>query len=103
MKVDPKFQSHAVNVAGSVDAAVSLLGNPSELVPVLQGLGKRHHGYGALEEHYDVLGATLLETLEAGAGVAKVSWTPELRDAWTDVWVTVATTMKGDLYATSSR
>ena len=49
------------------------------------------------------LGATLLETLEAGAGVAKVSWTPELRDAWTDVWVTVATTMKGDLYATSSK
>ena len=41
--------------------------------------------------------------LEAGAGVAKVSWTPELRDAWTEVWVTVATTMKGDLYGTSSK
>ena len=29
--------------------------------------------------------------------------TRERRDAWTDVWATVATTMKGDLYATSSR
>ena len=73
VKADPKFQSHAVNAAGSVDAAVSLLGNPSELVPVLQGLGKRHHGYGVEEEHYDVLGSALLEALEEGAGVEGIS------------------------------
>ena len=108
VKADPKFQSHAVNVAGAIDTAVSLLGNPSELVPVLQGLGKRHHGYGVEEEHYDVLGSALLETLEEGTALSKVSpggrgWTRELRDAWTETWVTVAATMKGDLYGTSSK
>ena len=66
VRAHPKFQSHAVNVAGAIDKAVSLLGNSSELVPVLRGLGERLHGYGVEEEHYDLLGSALLEALEEG-------------------------------------
>lgn len=108
VRADPKFQSHAVNVAGAIDKAVSLLGNSSELVPLLRGLGERHHGYGVEEEHYDLLGSALLEALEEGTALSGVSpggrgWTRELGDAWTETWATVAATMKGDLYGTSPR
>ena len=73
VRAHPKFQSHAVNVAGAIDKAVSLLGNSSELVPVLRGLGERHHGYGVEEEHYDLLGSALLEALEEGTALSGVS------------------------------
>ena len=98
VKVDPKFQSHAVS-HGSVDAAVSLLGNPSELVPVLRGWERDTTATAPESTRCPGRGCSRLSggrqgregILDAGA-----------RDAWTDVWVTVATT-EGDLYATSSK
>ena len=108
VRAHPKFQSHAVDVADAIDKAVSLLGNSSELVPVLRELGERLRGYGVEEEHHDLLGSALLEALEEGTALSGVSpggrgWTRELRDAWTETWATVAATMKGDLHGTSPR
>jgi nitric oxide dioxygenase len=49
------------------------------LVPAAQQLARRHVGYGALPEHYPVVGAALLDTLAKGLGD---EFTPEVRDAW---------------------
>jgi nitric oxide dioxygenase len=59
---------------------VASLDNPGQLVPMAQGLGRRHAGYGVAEEHYPAVGAALLWTLEQGLGD---QFTPETRDAWT--------------------
>ena len=108
VRAHPRFRSHAVDAADAIDDAVSLLGNSSELVPVLRGLEERLRGYGVEEEHYDLLGSALLEALEEGTALSGVSpggrgWTRELCDAWTETWANVAATMKGDLYGTSPR
>jgi len=49
------------------------------IVPAAQQLARRHAGYGARPEHYPVVGAALIDTLEKGLGPA---FTPEVREAW---------------------
>ena len=71
--------------------AVNGLTNLEAIVSAVQDLGKRHVGYGVKDEHYDTVGAALLETLEVGLGD---EWNDELKTAWTEVYVTLATVMK---------
>ena len=70
--------------------AVSLLNNLPMLAPVLQNLGQRHAGYGVTSGHYNDVGAALLATLEAGLGD---DFTPEIRQAWTEVYGLISSTM----------
>ena len=60
-------------------------------MPALQDLGRRHAGYGVQDRHYDTVGATLLKTLRQGLGVA---YTPEVEEAWSEVYGVLAGTMK---------
>ncbi|NME70859.1 globin family protein [Flammeovirga aprica] len=72
-------------------AAVNGLNNLEALVPVVQDLGKRHVGYNVEDSHYDTVAAALLYTLETGLGD---NWNEEVKEAWTTVYVVLATTMK---------
>lgn len=74
-----------------IGVAVGLLDKPQLLIPALQSLGRRHADYGVRDEHYDTVGTALLSTLEQGTGVA---FTPEVREAWIDVYGVIARTMK---------
>lgn len=71
--------------------AVSKLDEPTTLMPALAQLGQRHAGYGVRDAHYDTVGVALLTTLRQGLGVA---YTPEVEDAWTEVYGVIASTMK---------
>lgn len=73
-----------------IGAAVGKLDDLGTLVPILQGLGRRHGGYGVVPAHYAVVGAALLKTLEEGLGDA---FTPATRQAWTEVYGVIASTM----------
>src|SRR5450631_160167 len=64
----------------SLAVVVNCLNNLETLLPAASALATRHVSYGAKAEHYPVVGAALLWTLENGLGDA---WTPELADAWT--------------------
>lgn len=59
--------------------AVGSLDRFEQLEPVLSDLGARHAGYGVEPAHYAVVGAALLETLEAGLAEF---WKPEVAEAW---------------------
>jgi hemoglobin-like flavoprotein len=69
-----------------------------QLVPAVQNLGKRHAGYGVTDAHYDTVGGALLWTLEQGLGP---EFTPDVKSAWTTVYVLLASTMKGGAQAPS--
>jgi hemoglobin-like flavoprotein len=66
---------------------VNGLSNLSLVLPAASALAKRHVGYGAKPEHYPVVGAALLWTMEKGLGDA---WTPELAAAWTAAYGTLS-------------
>ncbi len=74
-----------------INTAVNSLNNLEAVVPAVEEMGKRHVGYGVKEEDYDVVGEALLWTLGAGLGDA---FTDEVKQAWTDTYVLLATTMK---------
>ena len=74
-----------------IGAAVGKLGDLDTLVPILQGLGRRHVAYGVQDAHYDTVGAALLLTLSQGLGEG---FTPAVRAAWTEVYGVMAKVMK---------
>jgi len=74
-----------------IATAVNGLNNLEAIVPAVQQLGKNHAGYGVTDQMYDTVAAALLETLEVGLGD---DFTPEVKGAWTEVYVLLATTMK---------
>jgi len=79
-----------------IDAAVAKLDDLDSLVPVLQQLGQRHATYGVLPAHYDIVGASLLKTLEQGLGAA---FTPATKEAWTAVYGLIASVMVAETRA----
>ncbi|WP_316170609.1 MULTISPECIES: globin family protein [unclassified Bradyrhizobium] len=66
---------------------VNGLTNLPAILPAASALAKRHVDYGAKPEHYPVVGAALLWTLEKGLGDG---WTPDVADAWTAAYGTLS-------------
>jgi hemoglobin-like flavoprotein len=66
------------------------LRNLDRIIPTLHALGARHVQYGALPEHYPVVGQTLIASMEHIAGDA---WRPEYGEAWTAAFGVVAGVM----------
>ena len=82
-----------------ITTAVRGLGDLGQLVGAIQAMGKRHVGYGVKAEHYDTVGAALLDTLEKGLGDV---WTPPHKEAWTLTYTTLATVMKEASYGSAA-
>ena len=89
------LKKHGANVVMTVNTAVDGLSDLDALVPVLQGLGKRHVAYGVLPPHYGVVGQALIATLGAALGDA---FTDDVKTAWLAVYGIVQATMIGDNY-----
>jgi nitric oxide dioxygenase len=79
-------------------AVVNGLSNLESILPAACALATRHVAYGAKAEHYPVVGATLLWTLEQGLGEA---WTAELAAAWTAAYATLSGYMISVAYGSS--
>jgi hemoglobin-like flavoprotein len=71
------------------------LGNLESVLPAASALAKRHVSYGAKAEHYPVVGAALLWTLEKGLGDG---WTPDVAEAWTAAYGTLSGFMISEAY-----
>lgn len=75
--------------------AVASLNDLNGLVPTLQKIAKQHVQYGVEVEDYTPVGNALLYALKQGLGPA---FTPELRQAWVEVYQVVADTMRAAAY-----
>lgn len=88
------FAEHMNDQQDRLWAAIGTLVNRLEdtdtVVNVLQGLGRRHIGYGALPEHFPAVGGSLLAALAHFAGDA---WTPEIEAAWTALYGVITDVM----------
>jgi nitric oxide dioxygenase len=69
---------------------VENLQKPEVLSNTLQGLGARHVKYGALPEHYPLVGNALLKTFEEYLGK---EWTPTVQQAWTEAYGAITALM----------
>lgn len=91
----PMFKGDMVEqgrkLTAMLNTVVVKLDNLGDIVPAVQDLGKRHVAYGVDDAHYDTVAAALLWTLGAGLGDA---FTPEVKEAWTKAYMTLAGAMK---------
>ena len=79
-----------------ISTAVSSLENLEDLMPTLQKLGQVHVTKNVKEEHYDLVGKCLIDTLIT-ALTDKVM-TEDVIASWVKTYNILATVMKGDLY-----
>lgn len=86
------MEEQAAKLTTMITMAVSRLNDLDVLLPVLRSLGKRHAGYGVKEEHYQIVGAALLKTLEQGLGD---DFQEDTRHAWTVVYGVMTDVMTG--------
>jgi nitric oxide dioxygenase len=77
---------------------VNGLGDLQSILPAASALAIRHVSYGARAEHYPVVGAALLWTLENGLGEA---WTPDVAAAWSAAYGTLSGFMISKAYGSS--
>jgi hemoglobin-like flavoprotein len=97
--LDPSLRSmfhtslelQARKLMDSLSHTVATLEAPQTLVPVLEGLGRRHVTYGVREEHYQTVISALLKTFAETLGA---EFTPELSDAWRQALNFVAAAMQ---------
>jgi hemoglobin-like flavoprotein len=68
------------------------------ILPAASALAKRHVDYGARPEHYPVVGAALLWTLERGLGP---QWTAQAASAWTAAYSTLSGFMIAEAYGSA--
>jgi hemoglobin-like flavoprotein len=85
------IEQQGVKLMQALRFAVAAIDNPRELQPVLESLGRRHAYYGVKEQHYDTVGAALMDALAYLLGPA---FTPEVRQAWLAIYGHIADTMK---------
>jgi NAD(P)H-flavin reductase/hemoglobin-like flavoprotein len=80
-------RGHLVDALAKI---VSNVDNTGDLSVFLEGLGRDHRKFGALTEHYEAVGASLLATLQYYSGPA---WTPELQADWKSAYEVVSACM----------
>lgn len=85
------LQAQEVKLMAMFGEIVRALDQPSELVAEVAALGRRHVQYGVKDADYESVGAALLWTLEQALGEA---FTLEVREAWTEAYLLVATVMR---------
>ncbi|GAB4014970.1 MAG: hypothetical protein Fur0010_13570 [Bdellovibrio sp.] len=86
--VDMKTQKKAL--IKSLVYIVDHLDNPEKLSEYLRQMGKRHVDYGTKEEHYELVGNTLIKTFAHFFGN---DWTEELNDEWIKAYGAITTWM----------
>ena len=84
------MEAQKKKLLSSLVLVVENLRKPDVLDGALRGLGARHVKYGALPEHYPLVGSALLTTF---GQYLKEEWTPEVKQAWIDAYVAISDIM----------
>lgn len=83
------MHAQATKLVEMLEVVVDGLDGLADLVPKLQYLGAMHKTYGALPEHYDLVGEALLDTLADHVPL----WDESDRAAWGTLFAIAAETM----------
>lgn len=86
---DLSEQKH--NLMTTLAFVVAGLNKPERILPAVQQLGIRHVGYGTQKHDYQTVGQALLWALSQGLGE---QFTAEVEEAWTAVYMLLATIMQ---------
>ena len=86
-----ELEEQRVKLMKSLALIVNNLADLERVRPHIEALGRRHLAYGVKNQHYAVVGESLLGALAERLGE---DFTDEVRAAWTEVYGLLADTMK---------
>src|SRR5215469_2240139 len=84
------MQAQRGHLVDALVKIVSCVDNSGDLTTFLEALGRDHRKFGAIPDHYEAVGASLLATLEYFSGP---SWTPELKSDWAAAYDLIGSVM----------
>jgi hemoglobin-like flavoprotein len=84
----------------AIATVVDSLGEIDVVAPAISDLAKRHVAYGVRPEHYELVGAALLWTLEQGLGD---DFTPAVGAAWAAAYAALSQLMIAAAYPDGRR
>src|SRR6516162_2928867 len=96
----PDMAEQQRKLMATLTIVVGGLSNLESILPAASSLATRHVAYGARPEHYPVVGAALLWTLEKGLGE---SWTEDVAEAWTAAYTLLSGFMISEAYGERPR
>ncbi|WAR18461.1 CYGB2-like protein [Mya arenaria] len=89
-----QLRSHAMRVMGTVDKCLSCIYESDKVVKILKELGSRHVMYTAKVDYMDLIGPQFILAIQP---VLDDEWTPELEQAWSDLFKLIAFIMKASM------
>lgn len=98
---NPKLKAHAMTVfVMTCESAVQLRKAGKVVVKEssLKDLGATHFKYGIADEHYEVVGYALLETIKEAL---PEMWSPEMKEAWSEAYNQLAAAIKAEMKPSS--
>lgn len=78
----------------TMSSAISLIGEPEDLLLLLRASGARHAHYGVRPSQFAVIGTALIATV---ADRADAAFTPEVANAWKAFYAAIATIMRDSM------
>lgn len=85
------MQRQESSLMATLAVVISGVERGENLVPILQNLGAKHGGrYGAMADHYPLVGGVLLETFHEYLGPA---FTTQMQDAWSQAYELISAQM----------
>ncbi|XP_041351125.1 neuroglobin-like [Gigantopelta aegis] len=91
LKYSNQLRSHALRVMGTVEKCLARINEPKKLQDMLHDLGSRHVMYSAKVDYIDLIGPQFIWAIEPVLGD---KWTPELEQAWSDLFKFISHIMK---------
>lgn len=84
---DDLMQKHADGIVNLLDSILQMLGPDTEFIEeILAQVGARHAKMGVNVAFFPFLGQALTWALEQRIGTDDVTWTPEHKEAWEEVY-----------------
>ncbi|XP_046381363.1 non-symbiotic hemoglobin 1-like [Haliotis rufescens] len=86
-----QLKAHALRVMGTVEKCLARINEPKKMEELLHDLGAKHVMYNARVDYIDLIGPQFLWAIQPAM---KDSWTPEIEQAWSDLFKLISHIIK---------
>ncbi|XP_060114507.1 neuroglobin-like [Heteronotia binoei] len=95
LKMSKELQAHGLRVMSFIEKSVGRLDQTDKLEHLAFELGRSHCRYQAPPKYYEYIGVQFIQAVRP---ILKEDWTPEVEEAWENLFQYLAATMRRGFY-----
>ncbi|XP_059839521.1 x globin [Hypanus sabinus] len=100
LRMSKELQSHGLRVMSFIEKSVARLSQEEKLEQLAFELGRSHCRYNAPPKYYKYVGVQFIAVVKP---ILKEKWTPEVKEAWENLFDYLTTTMRRGYQETEQR